>query len=420
MPVTHRARKPAISRVDCSNPHPEVTRQTHSLQELQIVPDLSPEELNPRLTPSSNTRLLHRARTFSLPAHISTPSIQGEHISTKKGTRNLQKSSTFSSVNPNSTRADSIGKIATQGRLVATNTPKISKSNCSSSDSRNSETKISKSCLVSADTSTKNSTMIAESGDRMDVHVGTQIPLLDDIFNKNSNEKDDGDIVKMKPSLQHTRRIGGGDTDTENHHHSYYVEEDIKDTASRQESSRSLRDSVSSSESVGITPECYNTMEINTDAFSVDEDMTDSVNDTPQPTWVTKSDKIVGFEVSTDSTQTTVNLLHLLGNKSNSAEQTHTDYQDSYLWVIGEEDEEEEEDEESEMEEEICLATSGDSSNVAALVTQNVPQLFIMDENNTIVEEVKTGRRKLSKGSSSNLTSSTDCSLNLHKLTLHD
>ena len=167
------------------------------------------------------------------------------------------------------------------------------------------------------------------------------------------------------------------------------------------------RQSVSSSESIGINPEDYS-MDIVRDAFSEENEL-EETNEKGQKVG-SLHDKIVGLEVSSDESQTTVNLLHLLGHKNKAMEQAKTAFQNQELWVI---EEGEEEDKDEEMEEEIFLS-SGESVQSLALP---VPQLFVVDENDQVVEQVKIGRRKQSRDTL-NQESSPD-ELNIHSLSIH-
>ena len=258
-------------------------------------------------------------------------------------------------------------------------------------------------------------------------HGGEMEVLVHDTVVPHDREEDEGDVVKMKPSGTQTHCPHGGNTSRAlNHQH-----EDYGSNTGHETPQQSLRDSVSSSESVGITPE-YSTADVNMDAFSIDseqklEDLEGGwEQDATRMTAVGASDKIVGFEVSTNSTETTVNLLHLFGHKNRSVEQAQTHYQETGLWAIGEEKEEESDEE---MEEEIFLsdaASGGDPEHVALGGHMPVPKLFIVDENDTVIETIKTGRRKPSKGSLLELNTTSpppiasDCPLSLHTLAIRD
>lgn len=241
------------------------------------------------------------------------------------------------------------------------------------------------------------------------MEVWAQVPEV--LQNRDSDESE---VVKMKPATAQMRH----EHPSKQHTATSKATHEFRD-------SQELRDSVSSSESVGINPEYWST-DMDLDAFSAESEQ---VKLDQQRDWeegsltATSGDKIVGFEVSTDSSETTVNLLHLFGHKNKTVEETKTEYQDHQLWVIGEEEEESEE----EMEEEIYLsdrASGGDPETIMLIPQQPVPQLFILDENNTVVEKIKTGRRKHSSGSLSDshlppLVPSPE-QLSLHTLTLDD
>lgn len=229
-----------------------------------------------------------------------------------------------------------------------------------------------------------------------------------------NRESDETEVVKMKPMTAQMQ-------------HKYPSKQHTATSKVTQEfgDGQELRDSVSSSESVGVNPE-YCAMDLDMDAFSAEPEQVklDQQRDWEEESLTaTSGDKIIGFEVSTDSSETTVNLLHLFGRKNKTVEETKVEYQDHKLWVIGEEEESEDE-----MEEEIFLSDggSGGDPETITLATQPVPQLFILDENNTVIEKVKTGRRKRSSGSSSlsdsHLPSLLSCpqQLSLHTLTLDD
>lgn len=336
--------------MDCSDPHPEVTRQTHSLEELQIIPGSDREKLNPRF-------IQHPKSCYRSPksCKLSLPDTF-ERETTDTSASNQQRKST-------STR---------------------------SSDSRESVRAIGG----------DNTSQRSQKRESTEMEILVQVPAA-----LQNRDNDDADVVKMKPTQMQLKKH----TATSNK-----VMQDTRD-------SQDLRDSVSSSESVGVNPE-YGSMDLDMDAFAVDLEQGHRCWKEDGST-ATSGDKIVGFEVSTDTSETTVNLLHLFGRKNKTVEQTKIDYQDQGLWVIGEEEESEDE-----MEEEIYLsdgASGGDPETIPLSPQLPVPQLFIVDENNTIVEKVKTGRRRQSsRGSVSDShlppPVSSPEQLNLHTLTLDD
>ena len=386
--MSQRARRPVRSRVDCSDPHPEVTRQSHSLQELQIVPDTLAETLNPRFqlshtpTPGSSARL----RKHSLPTEF----VRTGYNSSDRQVQ-LKRRATDTSI------------VTTRGGLAAL----------------------------------ENSIPLGGMeglGEVGEAHAKARVGVR--------SNGEESCVVKSKPSVTQKHYENGGFSVNSSPHagHSIVNGEGSSSVGHRYDNDPDYqsRDSVSSSESVGINPE-YTSMDVDTNAFSaeseeavkLDECSTDggwerdSVGMAISPI---ASDQIVGFEVSTDNTQTTVNLLHLLGNKNKSVMQVQTDYQDGELWSIKEEQEEDESDDE--MEEEINLsdmANRGGSEDVTVTNPnpQPVPELFIVDENDTVIEKIKTGRRRSRGSLSDSVVSSppstpTDCPLNLHALTIHD
>lgn len=345
--------------MDCTDPHPDVTKLTHSLEELQIVRDLNKEDLNPRFNLSAKSRANSvKSRKLCLPADF-------ERSSNRRNTGG--------------------GQVKPQQRVTITSV----------------------------------SSAATREIDRPAAVCGAKISRV--VTSGEQKKMEDGDIVKMKSGSAQMQYAGIFQSDYQSHEHVSNrvtrapVGHNVRDDPS-------LRDSVSSSESVGINPE-YNSMEPDMDAFSVDSEqvkLDGQGGDWEENMTTTACDKIVGFEVSTDTTQTTVNLLHLLGRKNRSVEQTETEYRDHKLWVIGEEQEEESEEE---MEEEIYLsdgASCGDPETIT-LTTQPVPQLFVVDENDTVVEKIKTGRRKQSRSSvsDSHIPPGPE-TLSLHTLTLHD
>lgn len=407
---SRQSRERVKSRVDCRDPHPEITKQTHTLQELQIIQDTKREELNPRFQP---------------PAATTSHSLL-------RGSGKSRKSSLPSDFGRSTTGQYTGGRQAKLQRRVTVASANISSSSVT-------ERKEDRPLVVGGGAKFPQSPQVAATiGEKREMEVLRQVPAA---LESRSDDNEEGDFVKMKPrnvGMQYTRAHGSGIC--QSHHNQPHINPDLLadrgssgEATSYQDSvtgdwhhQQCFRDSLSSSESVGVIPE-HSSMELDTDAFSVEPEHEAKLEEHRNYSWGERatgsSDKIVGFEVSTDSKETTVNLLHLLGHKNKSVEQTQTDYQNHELWVIGEENEEESEDE---MEEEIYLSdgASGGDPETITLAHKPVPQLFIVDENDDIIEKVKTGRRKPSRGSISDShptsTSATDCQLSLHTLTLHD
>ncbi|CAI8056219.1 hypothetical protein GBAR_LOCUS30630 [Geodia barretti] len=325
-----RSFKEVKSRVDCSDPHPQVTKQTHSLKELQIVGDFDRKSINPRFL---HHRLPHqlinsvKSHKFSFPATTTTPSA------------------------PTTTGGKNCGR-------------------CSETEHCTSEE--------------------------------VALTLIETETRKLSPNKEGMEVVRSAPLVAFK-------TDTT----VVREEEEVVRSRGREEVGSETREetrgSVSSSEGVGVNPE-YSNMDVDMDAFSEAQTFAGSTEGRGE-----ERDEIVGFEVSADSTQTTVNLFHLFGTKNRSTEEMRVEYEDNQLWVIGEEDEEGAEsgaESESDMEEEISL----DGGVVERFVS--VPQLFVVDENDTVVEKVKTGRRRQSRGSlsSEGLTTSAAVSVDMSTL----
>lgn len=343
------------SRVDSRDPHPEVTRQIHSLEELQIIPGCNKEKLNPRFI--QHPKDCHRSAKPCLSASF-------EKANTVTSTSKPLRKSTIASVSKSPASRKSAGTF-----------------DCSNISQRSS---------------------ISTRRANTEMEVLEQMPAV-----LQNRESDETEVVKMKPRIAQMN-------------HEYPSKQHTQEFRDEQE----LRDSVSSLESVGVNPE-YCSMDLDMDAFSAEQEQVklDQQRDWEEESLTaTSGDKIVGFEVSTDSSETTVNLLHLFGRKNKTVEETKVEYHDHKLWVIGEEEESEDE-----MEEEIFLSDggSGGDPETITLATQPVPELFILDENNTVVEKIKTGRRKRSSGSSlsdSHLPPLVSCpqQLSLHTLTLDD
>lgn len=322
-----RFRSQAKSRIDSSDPTPEVHRQSRSLKELEILPGR--EKFNPRFA----TRGGVRRHKSSLPANIghTTPTPADPH---KTGKHFFSRSTTAPVI-----------RVPTVPKQVQ---------------------------------------------EKMET-VRETTPLVED----------DGVIVKLK-QLPMTTQGSGNNTE----HFPSSMAHGASQSGCERDCQES-RDSVSSSEDVGVDPEDCS-VEVVTDAFAVETEHQRERKE--KCSKELQGDKIVGLEVSTDETQTTVNLLHLLRHKNKSVEQTRTEYRNHELWVIGEEeDEEEEEEEESDGE-------SGGDPETIAISSQPVPQLFIVDENNAVVEEVKTGRRRTHRDNSDKQSTH---QLNTHSLSAH-
>ena len=303
-----RFRSQAKSRIDCSDPTPDVHKQLHSLKELEILPGR--EKFNPRFA----TRGGVRRNKSSLPANIghATPTSVDPH---RTGKHSFSRSTTAPVITvPRQVQ----GKMETM----------------------------------------KEATSPVE-GDGVIVKL-KQLPMMSSCSENNTE--------RLPPSMGASQ--SGCERDCQEN-----------------------RDSVSSSEDVGVNPEDCS-VEIVRDAFAPETEHQREEKEGQKCSTEKLQDKIVGLEVCTDETQTTVNLLHLLRHKNKSVEQTRTEYHNHELWVIGEEeDEEEEEEEESD-------GQSGGDPETIAISSQPVPQLFIVDENNAVVEKVKTGRRRPSRDSS--------------------
>ena len=349
--------------MDCSDPHPQVTKQTHSLKELQIVGDFDRKSINPRFL---HHRLPHqlinsvKSHKFSFPATTTTPSA------------------------PTTTGGKNCGR-------------------CSETEHCTSE----EVALTLIETETRKL-----SPNKEGMEVVRSAPLV--AF------KTDTTVVREEEEVVRSK-AGGSRTDFVDREGLFGTEKPQNCVRSRgreevgSETREETRGSVSSSEGVGVNPE-YSNMDVDMDAFSEAQTFAGSTEGRGE-----ERDEIVGFEVSADSTQTTVNLFHLFGTKNRSTEEMRVEYEDNQLWVIGEEDEEGAEsgaESESDMEEEISL----DGGVAERFVS--VPQLFVVDENDTVVEKVKTGRRRQSRGSlsSEGLTTSAagDCTLSLQTLSLHN
>ena len=333
-------RKEAKARVDCSDPTPEVHKQSHTLQELEIFPLSERETVNPRFA----SRVIYpENRKRTLRHSITGGSVELE----EREKRSLQRS-----------------KSAPGLRRFSA--PII-------------------------------------RGKRAKMEELRQ-PAL-------SEEAGDEEIVKLKQLPAATRdvltctRVTGTDVVGEKTHTEpvFSSTDDCSDGIQRQgeDAESENRDSVSSSEGIGVNPE-YCSIDVITDAFAA-ADLSDAAyngsGEEPQRTRQKNStdldlewgagehdDKIVGLEVSASGTETTVNLLHLLQHKNRSAEETSTEYTNHELWVIGEEGGEESEDEDD--------FSEGESESESTSVS--VPQLFIVDENDAVVERVRTGRRRSS------------------------
>ena len=390
--------KEVKSRVDCSDPHPQITKQTHSLKELQIVGDFDRKPINPRFLnhrPPHQLRNSDKSRKFSFPANRETIS------DTRSGERRrpiLEKRAT-------------IGAISTTNSHTTT-TPSVPTTTGGKNCGRCSQTE---NCTSEEVTLTLVETEIRKlSPDKEGMEVVRPAPLV--------AYKTDATVVHKEEEVVRSK-VSRSRTDIANREGLFGTGNPQNCVRSsgrggREEAGGETRDSVSSSESVGVNPE-YSNMDVDMDAFSECQTFVGSCPDTEGRGGA--RDEIVGFEVSTDPTQTTVNLFHLFGDKNRSTEETRVEYEDNKLWVIGEEDEEGAESE-SDMEEEISL-DGGGSGGVVAERFVSVPQLFVVDENDTVVEKVKTGRRQ-SRGSlsSEGLTTSAagDCTLRLQTLSLHN
>lgn len=392
------------SRIDCSDPHPEVTKLSHSVDELLVVSDSTRETINPRF-------LNHypHARRRTSRNNNSTQS-KRRPVEEKESTTTSESEAKRKGRNRRPVR-----EITSRRTQRKSEVPGSAPTSCHSGPTslKTPSTDIVPDHRVSSDIS---SPVISSGRDKRDhttsrvMEILTQSSMTTTGISHDPTTVGDGVVVKSK--------LSGSVVESADSNLIRYSFTPSNGGVTNEPSSvvvvggggeEEARDSVSSSEGVGVTPE-YANMDVDTDAFS------DS-RPTPGSAW-SEGDEIVGFEVSGDSTQTTVNLLHLLGHKNRPTEQIKTDYQESDLWVIGEEDEEEEEEEE-EMEEEICLEEG------APGIILEVPQLFVVDENDAIVEKVKTGRRRQSKGSQSSesLTTSppplNDCTFGIHSLSIH-
>ena len=368
-----------------------VTNQLHSLEELQIISDLGKEKLNPRFQHRTTRRAQScdkPSRKFSLPADFEKSTTSRTVDSVTPETR--QRRVTVHSTSTSKTSKQVCPIVPDRKALKGESSPIVSGSKASTQ--RDSSTASE---TISGSTATvPHPHRVTGQGKKMEVLRQAPTAL-------ENRSQDDGDVVKTKPFLPGTQsRYENGNFQAQ-YPSQVHVGSGVIRTVSHETGDyQTARDSVSSSESVGVNPE-YCSMEVDTDAFSVDAEQERHERDGGE--WglseKSASNRIVGFEVSTNASQTTVNLLHLLGRKNKSVEQTQSDYQNHELWVIGEEQEEESEDDE-EMEDELYLS-DGASSGVPETIflnTQPVPQLFIVDENNTVVEKVKTGRRRQSRG----------------------
>ena len=227
-----------------------------------------------------------------------------------------------------------------------------------------------------------------------------------------SQEAGDGEIVKLKQLPAATRDVltcrrvtgtGGGVGEKTRTEPVLSSADGCSDGIGRQGEAveSENRDSVSSSEGIGVNPEDCST-DVITDAFAAAE-LSDAAckgsGEEPQRTGQGNStdldlgsadqdDKIVGLEVNASGAETTVNLLHLLRRKNRSAEEISTEYRNHELWVIGEEGGGETEDESD--------FSEGESESEGTGPSVSVPQLFIVDENDAVVERVRTGRRRSS------------------------
>lgn len=413
-----RSLKDIKSRVDCSDPHPQVTRQTHSLEELQIGDFGDRESINPRFSHRTSCQTNSvKSRRLSLPAERT--SVDSDIQSWKRRPARLEKRATIADI-PTTPRT------ITETTTTTTTTDQWSPASPARVDSggemsrrpAEAETTSQEASLASVETASQK-----KSHDRAMEVITTAPPVAAvDAFeigrsvSREYKEADRGEVVKSKPRGFGTQGDIRADMNgTGNPGASFRKREMGGRPGGGRETEEDTRDSVSSSESVGVNPE-YSSMEVDMDAFS-ETQMTPGGEDGGSRV---ERDEIVGFEVSADPTQMTVNLLHLLRHKNRPTEETKVEYQDNELWVIGEE-EEEEESEESDMEEEIDL-----SQGVASApgVIMAIPQLFVVDENNTVVEKVKTGRKRQSRGSLSSegpmTPTATDCTLHLQTLSLHN
>ena len=405
-----RSLKEVKSRVDSSDPHPQVTKQTHSLEELQIVGDFDRGSINPRFfhrfpRHQVGQNSAKSSRKFSLPVSHRAAAISDTAQSVQRRRPRLEKRATI----PATT---SSGGNTTEGYYhPATIQTRVATTACSQNSGRYCEPESTSESLALAEAETRKVSL------EKDMEVGRPATVVDLKRIARVHEEEEGEVVRSK--------VTGSSADGTNRQNkfgtgNYSVGSRYSDreVGRERESEEDARGSVSSSDSVGVNPE-YSNMDVDMDAFSE----TQTLGDTTSVGGGTETDEIVGFEVSADSTQTTVNLLHLLGHKNRSTEKTKVEYDDSQLWVIGEEEEEEEE--ESDMEEEISLSGGGGGGRVAEILA--VPQLFVVDENDTVVEKVKTGRRRQSRGSlsSEGLTNyapptAGDCTLALQTLSLHN
>ena len=385
--------------MDCSDPHPQVTKQTHSLKELQIVGDFDRKSINPRFL---HHRLPHQLRNsvkshkFSFPANRAT--ISDNTRSEERRRPRLKERAT--------TRAISTTTATTSTTTEYYNSHTTGGKNCG----RCSETEHCTSeevALTLIETETRKL-----SPNKEGMEVVRSAPLV--AF------KTDTTVVREEEEVVRSK-AGGSRTDFVDREGLFGTEkpQNCVRSCGREEVGSETREetrgSVSSSEGVGVNPE-YSNMDVDMDAFSEAQTFAGICPDTEGRG--EERDEIVGFEVSADSTQTTVNLFHLFGTKNRSTEETRVEYEDNQLWVIGEEGAESGAESESDMEEEISL----DGGVAERFVS--VPQLFVVDENDTVVEKVKTGRRRQSRGSlsSEGLTTSAagDCTLSLQTLSLHN
>ena len=402
--------------MDTSDPHPHVTRQTHTLEQLQILPGLTAETLNPRFqlrqSLGNSNSGAKRSRTFSFPSER----VAGGNTTRSGGSRRakLVKSSTIGPISSDTTGRRS-GSVAE--RFTATNSDKGVARTVTGGPSV-SELESSTAVFGSID-----SKGVPPVGN-MEVESVLNVFERRGKFSRRDRE---GDVVKSKPlsplvtsanregmygagNARSRVKLANGTNSTVNR--GLAEREGEREMAEKEEP----RDSVSSSESVGINPE-YSHMDVDTDAFSdthcLQEDGCVAGDSAAR-------DKIVGFEVSSDPTQTTVNLFHLFGHKDRPTEATRTEYQDNELWVIGEEAEEGVESE-CEMEEEITLCEGVSGDRVLA-----VPEVFVVNENDVVVEEVKVGRRRQSRGSLSSESKVTSepttlgCITAIQTLSLHN
>ena len=150
--------------------------------------------------------------------------------------------------------------------------------------------------------------------------------------------------------------------------HSSHKELETKASTSRMQQEReevaiATRDSTSSEESInGVESEMYGSeQKINRDAFSsVDDMMKNSFRD---------DNEIIDIEVTNTDTETTVNLVHLLG-----------------LRATTEEDSWDQSDSESESDDDDILIPQFDGP---------IPAIYVLDEDNSLVETIHKGRPRL-------------------------